>query len=177
MSMNNHTERASTPTGPVPQPTPLRHGRVWTALLAAGLMSAGMIGFAASHDPGDVRQGADTHAGPYAPLDDAHLRQIVHHLMDRGTDPQKAQIVDIAKAAAADLHALEQQARQARGRRIQLLLRDTIDRDALERTRVEEMQLTDQRSQRVDRALIDLVGVLTPQQRAQLSAHVQASAG
>lgn len=173
MSINSHTERASTPTVPTPPQSPRRYGRAWTALLAAGLLSASIIGFAAAHGPGASHQAADTHADPSAPLDDAHLRQIVHYLMARGTEPQKTQIADIAKAAAIDLQAIEQQARQARGRRMELLLGDTIDRDALERTRIAEMQLTDQRSQRVDRALIELAGVLTPQQRAHLSAHVQ----
>lgn len=177
MSTDSHTERAPAPAGPLPQPTQRRHGRAWTTLLVAALMSASMIGFAAAHDPGAIHPAAGAHAGPNSPLDDAHLRQIVHYLMDGSSTAQKAQIADIAHAAKADLDALEQRARQARGRRIQLLLRDTLDRGALEHTRVEEMQLTDQRSQRVDRLLIDLAGVLTPQQRAQLNAHVQDLAG
>lgn len=166
MNTNNSIQPASTPS-------PHRQRRVWTALLTAGLLSASIIGFAAVHDPDAPHHAAAVHADPNAPLDDAHLRRIVHHLMAQGTEPQKTQIADIAKAAAVDVRAIERRARQARGRRMELLLRDTIDRDALERTRVAEMQISDQRSQRVDRALIDLAGVLTPQQRAQLSAHVQ----
>lgn len=176
MSTNNHTERAPTQLDPLPQSTPRRHGRAWTALLAAGLLSASMIGIAAGHDPGTLHQGAGTYM-PNSPLDDAHLRHIVHYLFDRSSTAQKTQIANIAHAAKADLLALEQRATQARGRRIQLLLQDTLDRGALERTRVEEIQVTDQRSQRVDRLLIDLAEVLTPQQRAQLNAHVQDMAG
>lgn len=173
MSMN--TQSASTPANPLPPRR--RHGRVLAALLTAGLLSTSMIGFAASHGTGDAHGAANGHPGPQAALDDAHLRQLVHHLADIGSVEQKTQFMDIAKAAVADLNGFEQQARQARGRRLQLLLRDTIDRAALERTRQEEMQVVDQRSRRVDRLLIDLAAVLTPQQRAQMSAHVQASAG
>ena len=60
----------------------------------------------------------------------------------------------------------------SRAPRAKILLADVIDRNALERERVDELHIADERSSRVNRLLIDVAAVLTPQQRLRLRAEM-----
>ena len=112
----------------------------------------------------------------YSALDDAHLKHLFHELMDRVDAGQKEQMRRVGKAAVADLDLLENKARHERAPRAAILLAETLDHAALERVRIAEMAVTDERSRRVDRLLIDLAAVMTPTQRAQFMAHMQEKA-
>ena len=114
-----------------------------------------------------------THLPAYSALDDAHLKRLFHDLMDRVDAGQKEQMSRVGKAAVVDLDLLEQKARAQRAPRAGILLADTLDHAALERVRIAEMGVAEERSRRVDRLLIDLAAVMTPQQRAQFSAQLQ----
>lgn len=102
----------------------------------------------------------------FASLSDEHLKHLVHHVMERVDEAGRARITAIAMRARPEFELLEQRARQARAPRREALLADVIDRQALERIRAEEMRIAGERSRRVDQLLVDLAGVLTPQQRA-----------
>lgn len=117
-----------------------------------------------------------THLPAYSALDDAHLRHLFHELMDRVDAGQKEQMRRVGKAAIADLDLLENKARNERAPRAAILLADTLDHAALERVRIAEMGVGEERSRRVDRLLIDLAAVMTPLQRAQFMAHMQEKA-
>jgi Spy/CpxP family protein refolding chaperone len=54
---------------------------------------------------------------------------------------------------------------------LQLLAAPTIDRAAIERIRVEQMQLAETATRRMTQALVDAAEVLNPEQRAKLAAN------
>jgi Spy/CpxP family protein refolding chaperone len=85
-----------------------------------------------------------------------------------GTDDQKAQarrITDRLVDELAPLAAKHQEQREAIRR---ALTGATVDREALEAARAEEMKLADQFSRVAVRAVADLADVLRPEQRAEL---------
>jgi Spy/CpxP family protein refolding chaperone len=86
-----------------------------------------------------------------------------------GTPEQKSRLVAIMQAAIADMRPFRDQARQARRQGLDLLAAPTIDRPALERTRVAQMQAMDARSRRMLQAMADAADVLTPDQRVKLA--------
>lgn len=114
--------------------------------------------------------------GQYAPLTDEHLKDLLHHLMGKVDDRQRAQLVEIAMRAKPEFERFEQRARQARAPRREVLLADVIDRQALERIRAAEMQVAQERSLRVDQLLVEMAGVLTPGQRAAFLSGLQSAA-
>ncbi len=136
---------------------------VATAALLA-LLSSGVIA-------GNPHAGG-TPSARHAALDDDHLRHLVHHVMSRIDAPQQQQVMQVAHAAQDDLQALERRAQEARAPRARILLADVVDRGGLERIRTAEMRVADERSRRVDRLLVDIAAVLTPQQRIQLRAEM-----
>jgi len=163
-------------------PLPRQRRRLLAAAMATSFAAVSIIayasgsaGLAAHHDGGSHTAGM--HEGRYAEIDLAHLHGLVHHLMDRGTAEQKARIIAVVQAAEPELDALNQQAMAARRQKIELLLQDEVDRGALERARANELQVAGQLSGRIDLVLSDLVALMTPEQRAQLRAHVMAHAG
>lgn len=98
-----------------------------------------------------------------------HLeRMIARHVPD-ATPEQKARLSTIAKAAMSDLQPLGAKQRAARAEGMRLLTQPTIDRGALERVRVEQMQIAEARSKRMSQAWADAAEVLTPAQRATLA--------
>lgn len=98
-----------------------------------------------------------------------HLeRMIAHHVPD-ATPEQKARLSAIAKAAMADLQPLGAKQRAARAEGMRLLTQPNIDRAALERVRVEQIQIAEARSKRMSQAWADAADVLTPAQRAKLA--------
>lgn len=119
---------------------------------------------------------APTPAAPpsarYEALDDDHLQHLVHYVMSRIDAPQQQQVKQVAHAAHEDLQALARRAQEARAPRARTLLADVIDQGGLERIRTAEMRIADERSRRVDRLLMDIAAVLTPQQRSQLRAEM-----
>jgi protein CpxP len=84
------------------------------------------------------------------------------------TDAQRAQIREIAAAAAADLRTQHEAARDLRERGLQLLAARTIDRAAAESLRLSALAQHDQASKRMLQAMLDTADVLTPEQRAKL---------
>jgi len=115
---------------------------------------------------------ADAAVAPHTPqhraMDDDHLRAVVQFVTERINEPQKGQVERLANDAFLKLDRLERRAEDARAPRGQILLADRVDRDALERARVAELHIADERSRNVDHLLIDIAEVLTPQQRALL---------
>jgi Spy/CpxP family protein refolding chaperone len=135
----------------------------WLALATATALAFGGAVVAAAPDHAVPADAAD-----HGALDDEHLRHLIHFILDRVDEPQRTQVGALAHAASSDLEALAERAAVARAPRAGLLLADRIDAQALERVRRDEMRVADERSQRVDRLLVDLATALTPEQRARL---------
>lgn len=146
-------------------------------LLVAGLAVAVASGAVlASSKHGVASAHAAEPQSQYAALTDEHLKELIHHVMARVDASQKAQIIEIAHRAKPEFERFEVRAREARAPRKRVLLADVIDRTALERIRSAEMDVAQERSRRVDLLLVELVSVMTPQQRARFLAELQAPA-
>lgn len=82
---------------------------------------------------------------------------------------QRDEIRRIAQAAAQDLRPLRDEARSLHEERRRLWTQTTLDAAAVETLRQRTLALHDRLSARVDRTLLDIGRVLTPQQRQQLA--------
>ena len=100
----------------------------------------------------------------------AHLGRMLDHMLDglNATEAQRAQIRQIALAAAVDLRAQHQAGRALREKGLQLLVAPTVDAAAAESLRQQMLVQHDQASKRLLQALLDVSKVLTPEQRAKL---------
>lgn len=86
-----------------------------------------------------------------------------------GTPQQKERLVAIATAALAELRPLREQMRESRRQGLELLAAPVVDRVALERLRVAQLQLTDARGRRMLQAMTEASEVLTPEQRVKVA--------
>ena len=89
------------------------------------------------------------------------------HRVD-ATDAQKTEVQAILDRAVEDLMDLRLDHRALHEAAVTELTKPQIERDALERLRLEQMQAIDQGSRRIVEALADLAEVLTPEQRVEL---------
>jgi Spy/CpxP family protein refolding chaperone len=115
-------------------------------------------------------------AGPLDPAAlDEHLDRMLKHLYVEidATEEQKQKLAPIVKQAAKDLLPLRERIREARGKALELLTQDSVDRTAIEALRAEHLQLAEQASRRVAQSLADAAEVLTPEQRKELAARVE----
>jgi len=110
---------------------------------------------------------------------DEHLDRMLKHLYVEieATDEQKQKLAPIVKQAAKDLLPLRERIREARGKALELLTQDSVDRTAIEALRAEHLQLAEQASRRIAQALADAAEVLTPAQRRELAARAEKHRG
>lgn len=95
---------------------------------------------------------------------------VAYRLADVDATPeQRERIAGIWKGATNDLQANRKSRFEARQQAMTLLAAPTIDKAALEKLRVEQMQLADASSRRMLQAMVDSAEVLTPAQRAKLA--------
>lgn len=87
----------------------------------------------------------------------------------QSTDAQRAQIKQIALAAAKDLRAQREAVRGLFERNRDLLMAPVVDANAAEQLRQQMLAQHDQASRRTLQAMLDISRVLTPEQRATLS--------
>ena len=144
---------------------------VFAMLLLAGLFATSLAGVASGHPEGQAPSNA------YSQMDLPHLHAVYEHLLVTATPEQAESMAAIGKAAHEDLQAFDQQALAAHRRKIDLLLQDRVDRDALDRARAEEIEASDRLAQRIDDVLLNLAELLTSDQRARLREHVNVNEG
>ena len=110
---------------------------------------------------------------------DEHLDRMLKHLYVEidATEEQKQKLAPIVKQAAKDLLPLRERMREARGKALELLTQDSVDRTAIEALRAEHLQLAEQASRRIAQALGDVAEVLTPVQRKELAARMEKHRG
>lgn len=177
MSKRNDTANGSnTATTAGRSPTPKKR-RLLAAVLAASFAAVSVIAYAAGATGSDLHHGTGMHGITYAPVDLAHLHTLGHHVLDSASPEQKTKIMALADAVKPELEELNEQAIDAHREKIELLLQDNIDPVALEQARVKEQQVADELSRKIDAALVDLVKLMTPEQRAKLKAHVKEHLG
>jgi Spy/CpxP family protein refolding chaperone len=91
----------------------------------------------------------------------------------KATDAQRAQIKQIAQAAASDLKA-QHDARQALHQQaMAIFTAPNVDANAAENLRQQMLAQHDQASKRMLQAMLDISRVLTPEQRQQLAQRMQ----
>jgi Spy/CpxP family protein refolding chaperone len=158
-------------------------------VVAAVLLAAGLTGAAATQafsESGFGRGGWHGHGmmGRFAsPIDPARAAdradRMVRHLAIEvdATAEQQEKLRTIVKSAVGDLIPMREKVRNARERVRSLLTQPTIDRTAIEAFRAEQIALADQASKRLAQALADAAEVLTPEQRQQVSEHMQRRRG
>lgn len=102
-----------------------------------------------------------------------HLERMLKHLYAEvdATEEQKRRLAPIVKDAARDLMPLRGKAREAKQRAVELFSAPTLDQQAIESLRAEQLRLADEASRRLTRALTDVSEVLTPEQRKNLAQH------
>ena len=85
------------------------------------------------------------------------------------SDAQRAQIRQIAQAAAADMTAQRDAGRGLRAQAVQILTAPSVDAAAAESLRQQMLVQHDQGSSRMLKAMLDVANVLTPEQRMKLA--------
>src|SRR6202050_3726338 len=139
--------------------------RALAAGLAGGLLSAAFARGYGWHHAGFM-------SGTFSAdqIDERIDRMTKHMAIELDATPeQQTKIAAVAKSAAHDLLPLQDKARAARGEALALLTAPTVDRDAIERLRVEQMGLAEAASKRIAQALADASDALNPEQRKKIS--------
>jgi Spy/CpxP family protein refolding chaperone len=90
------------------------------------------------------------------------------------SEAQRTQIRQIAQAAAADLKSQREAGRALRERQMQLFTQPTIDANAVESLRQQQLAQHDQASKRMTQALLDISRVLTAEQRVKIAERMKA---
>ena len=103
----------------------------------------------------------------------SHAGHFVDRALDRldASDEQSAAIQTIVMATIDDLHGARGDAGAGREQFRELVLADSIDRDALEQFRKSYLERADEISRIVTEGLADIMDILTPEQRQRLEAH------
>ena len=100
----------------------------------------------------------------------------VERMLDavNASDAQRAQVRQIAEAAAADMKAQHEAGRALREQQIKLFTQPTVDANAVEALRQQQLAQHDQSSKRMTQAMLEISRVLTPEQRGKLAERMQA---
>lgn len=140
-----------------------------TALVIAGLVIAlaGTLTLSAYAQPGPHAEGAAFFVGHHGP----HMGHMIDRMLDgvNATEQQRAQIKQITQAAAADLKAQREANRGLREQMMQAFTQPTVDANAVEALRQQQLAAHDQISKRMTQAMLDASKVLTPEQRKTLA--------
>lgn len=170
--MNTPLTRHAAPR--VRPPAALRRG------LLAGLVLALSLGGGLSRA---ADEGARGHGGPvmgamHEPSPE-HLGRMVDRMLDvaAASEPQRTQIRQIVQAAAADLKPQREAGRALHEQQMKLFVQPTVDPAAVEQLRQQMLAHHDQVSRRMTQALLDISGVLTPEQRVKVAERMKARGG
>ena len=136
------------------------------AVLLFGLLAGGIGGFIGKSfaQPRDPAQHAERMAKRLA----AEVK---------ATPEQEQRLKAIAQGAAKDLSPLRDKIAGARKQALTLMAAPTLDRNALEALRAQQVNTADEASKRLEQALLEVADVLTPEQRQKLAAHMQSHFG
>jgi len=181
MNEHNDTPHVDNANG-TDKPGHRRHrGRRWfkagVALAVVGALAAAGISYASNEGACHGRFGMAMHGHMDAASMSKHIDGFVNHVLADGTAEQKSKVSTILKAAATDLEPLHTQLHAGHEQAIKLLSQPSIDRDAVEKLRVSQLQLADQASKRITQAVEDAADVMTPEQRIKLAEHLKKRMG
>ncbi len=139
----------------------------------AGSAAMGGHGHGRMHHGGPGMEGHGAAEGPgmlfMGPPE--HVARAVDRMLDglSATDAQRAQVKQIAQAAAEDLRRQHEAGRALHERSLAIFGAPTVDAAAAESLRQQMLTQHDQASRRVMQAMLDVAKVLTPEQRARIA--------
>ncbi|HEX2542089.1 MAG TPA: Spy/CpxP family protein refolding chaperone [Caldimonas sp.] len=144
------------------------------AMHHGGMQHAGMHQ-RAMHHGGGMHGGMGGMGGMMFGGSPERMGRMIDRLLDglNATDAQRAQIKQIAAAAATDLRAQAQAGRAIRERGMLAFTSPSVDAAAAERARQEMLQHQDQMSRRASQAMLEAARVLTPDQRARIGERIR----
>ncbi len=114
----------------------------------------------------------------HGPMDPAQFEQQLERRLKHlyveidATEEQKQRLDPLIKQTVRELAPVRRNLHAARGEALKLLSQETVDAGALETLRARQIQLADEASRKVTRALVDASEVLNPQQRRKLAMHL-----
>lgn len=115
----------------------------------------------------------------FAEMSDADVAKFVTRMVKHAgieidaTAEQQEKIAALATALVKQMRPMREQMRDA-GKQVHvLLLKDAVDRDALERLRSERFAEIERMSKDVTKALADVAEILTPEQRKKVDERIQ----
>ena len=152
---------------------PAGHGRgikrTVLGLLVALSATVGLSAWAQHGPGGHGEHGGMGGAGMFGGAPE-HMGRMLDRMLDglSATDAQRAQIKQIAEAAATDMKAQREAGRALREKGMQIFTAPTVDAAAAEQLRQQMLAQHDQMSRRALQAMLDASKVLTPEQRAKL---------
>lgn len=142
------------------------------AIAAAGVYAT--TAHAAPSGPGPGQGGTMMHMG-HGPMGgsmgEPMMGGMLPRMLDRvnATPEQRAQIKQIMDRSAADRQARREAGRALREQAMALFTQPTVDANAVEALRKQQMAAHDEASKRVTLAMIEISRVLTPEQRKQIA--------
>lgn len=167
-----------------PTPTPAAATRPLRRLVPLALLIAGVAATTAPAIAGPA--GAPWAVAPAADHPAAHRAGQAMHGDGRGmgplldhigvTDAQRAQIEQIVRSAREEGQPRRETVMALRGQMAALFAQPSIDAGAVEAVRQQMVALHDEASQQRLQTMLAVAQVLTPEQRAQMAARMQARA-
>jgi len=117
--------------------------------------------------------------GRFAKMSDEEIEKRVTRLVKHvaieidATEEQQTKIAALVSAIAKDMKPMHQNMRAAGKQVHELLVKDAIDRNALEKLRAERLAEVDLMSKNITNALADVAEILSPQQRKLLDERIK----
>ncbi len=170
MNKQHNTDRNEQSTT---QPRARRWLTATVTAVVVGTLSIAGVSHANEGHGGWHRHGKGMHGNMTPEQAAKRVDHMIERMVPDATADQKSRLSTIMKSAFNDLRPLREQHRAARGEAMKLLSQQSIDRAALERVRVNQMQAADRVSKRMTQALADASEVLTPQQRVTVAERMQ----
>ena len=95
-------------------------------------------------------------------------------MLDRvnATPEQRTQIQQIMQSQASEMRAQREAGRALRQQAMALFAQPTVDADAVEALRQQQLAMHDAASKRMTAAMLEISRVLTPEQRKQMAEHM-----
>ena len=153
--------------------TPTGNGRgIKRTVIALVVALSATVGLSAwaQHGPGGHRDHSGMGGSGMFGGAPEYMGRMLDRMLDglNATDAQRAQIKQIAGAAATDMKAQREAGRALREKGLQIFTAPAVDAAAAEQLRQQMLAQHDQMSRRALQAMVDASKVLTPEQRAKL---------
>lgn len=153
-----------------------RPARLYLAGLSLALAGVFATAVQAAPDGRGMMRAHAGMAGPGGPgAQGGMFGGMMSRLLDRvnATPEQRTQIQQIMQNQATEMRAQREAGRALRQQAMALFAQPTVDADAVEALRQQQLAMHDTASKRMTAAMLQISGVLTPEQRKQMAEHMK----